>query len=149
MKFRKITKQSDFPLFFFYASVKHIVQRETPRTDHEKDEEHHHIYECKFSLRQNRVMHVEICNSHGDDHGNKDDPLKQSRYQEKRTAELAENRKHQCHVASQAKNAGVIERQLVEIHHLVHTVQKEKHSEEHSDSQNQKGNSLPSEILGK
>ena len=94
-------------------------------------------------------MDIEKSNSHGNDHRDHSDAHYKTGYQEERAAELTENADHEGHVAAESQYARICLRQLVEIHHLVQSVNKKQDAEENPEKKYQKGNSLPSEILGK
>ena len=86
-----------------------------------------------------------LCSDHRQDH----DSDKKSGNKKKRTAELTENGDHKGHIASKAQNTGIILGKNLKVHHLIDSVDKEKHTENNAQCKNQEGHSLPSEMLGK
>ena len=94
-------------------------------------------------------MDIEERDSHCSDHRQDHDSDKKSGYKKKRTAELTENGDHKGHIAAETKNTRIIFGKDIKIHHLIDSVDKEKHTENNAQCKNQEGNSLPSEMLGK
>ena len=75
-------------------------------------------------------MDIEKGDCHGNDHRDHSDAHYKTCYQEERAAELTENADHEGHVAAESQYARICLRQLVEIHHLVQSVNKKQDTEE-------------------
>ena len=93
-------------------------------------------------------MYVKESDCHRNDHRQHHDTYKKTCYQEQGAAELAEDRYHQSHIASEAKNAGISFGEFGEVHHLVKSMGEEHDTEEDSEDQNEKGHTLSSEMSG-
>ena len=94
-------------------------------------------------------MNIEECDSHSSDHREDNYTDHKSCDKEHRAAELAEYRQHQCHIAAEAEYGRIIIHQYREIHHLIQSVNKEHHSKEESERQNQERNTSSPEMLRK
>jgi hypothetical protein len=81
-------------------------------------------------------MDIKERNSHCDDHRNKNDSYHKACYKKKGTAELNENRKHQCHITSKTENAWIGIRQLIKIDHFVEAMSKKHDTYKDSEQKN-------------
>ena len=77
-------------------------------------------------------MNIKESDCHCNNHRNRHDPDYKTGDKEEGTAEFTENSDHKGHIAAKTENTWIDIHQFCEIHHLIQTVRKKKHTEYNS-----------------